>query len=176
MTRKKKLIRNIVILLLIGMFCYFTGGCYLTKESCIMDSVRSLYSKEDEFIIDAKVNSYEVTLLADSDNLTAAIFATKKTGPFYRIGNNMIGSKINREVPIDIDGMFSNEFGTVVYIYRNDKSIEEIEVILGTGETVIMNDWEKDFILITYDDMDNWMHTICRVYNENHKVVYETAF
>lgn len=176
MNRKKKLIRNIVILSLILSFYYFTGGIYLTKESCIMDSVRGLYSNEKEIITSEKINSYEVTLLADRENLTAAIFSTKKTGPFYRIGGSMIGSEIHQDVPIDIDGMFDSDFGSVVYIYRNDKSIEEIEVVKGNGETVMINVWEKDFILIAYEDTDSWTHTICRVYDENHEIVYETAF
>ena len=176
MSRKKKLIRNMVILLLIGTFYYFLGGYYLTKESCIQDNLKSWYSQDNEYITSVKLGSYEVTLQADQDNHTASIICTRKTGPFYQIGDSMIDCAMDKEAPIDMNGMFDHNYGSVVYIYRNDKSIEEIEVILGTGETVIMSDWEKDFILITYDDMDSWMHTICRVYNENHEVVYETAF
>ena len=176
MSKRKKLIRNIIILVLLCAFYYFISSCYLTKEACIMDSVRGLYSKETEIITDARINDYEVTLLADLDNLTAAIFATKKTGLCYSIGNNMTGSRINRDVPIDMDGFFDSDVGSVLYIYRNDKAIDEIEVVLRSGETVIMNEWEKDFILITYEDTDNWKPTICRVYDENNELVYETGF
>ena len=67
MSRRKKLIRNIIILSLICSFFYFTGGYYFSREACIMDSIRSLYCEEDEFITSANLNDYDITLFREAE-------------------------------------------------------------------------------------------------------------
>lgn len=176
MNRMKKIIRNIVLILLVCFFFFYMRGYYLTKEACIMDSIRSLYCKEDEFITSVSMEPYDVTLVADLDHLTVSLFSTEKTGPFYHIRDSSTGMEIDKDAPVSMEGMFSSSYGTVAFIYRNDKSIDEVHVVMGNGETRVLNEWKNDFILISYNDRDNWTHAICRVYDDNGKLRYETAY
>lgn len=176
MNRTKKIIRNMGIVLLICFFFYYMVGYYLTKEACIRDSIRGLYCKEDQLINSVWIKPYDVTLVADLDHLTVSLISTEKVGFFYRMGNNSIGMEIDRNNPIDIGGIFDSDYGTVTYIYRNDKSIDEVHLVMEDGETKMVNEWVNDFILLSYDNRDKWMHTICRVYDDNGELVYETAY
>ena len=176
MSRRKKLIRNIIILSLICSFFYFTGGYYLSREACIMDSIRSLYCEEDEFITSSNLNDYDITLVADLDNKTASLFSTKRVGFLYRIGDNTTGNKLRKDKPLVLGGLSSSQFGSAIYIYRNDKNIEKIEVAVENGETVILDEWEKDFILLSFENKENWTHIVCRVYDDSGNLIYETAY
>ena len=188
MKRNKKMIRNAVIILLVCFFYFYMNGYYLTKEACIMDTIRGLYRKEYEVVTSLKNKSYEFTIMADQENQTFSMISTKKAGFLYHLAGTIItGMKFDEDRPVSMTGTVDSDFGTVAIIHRNDKEIEEVELLTDiVGEridpnthqypSVIRSDWDNDFMILCYDNKMEWVHTICRVYDDNGEIVYQTSF
>ena len=60
MKRGKKLLINISIIIVILLIEYYFGGYYISKEQCIKDTLRGLYSYETEKIMECKYRNRSV--------------------------------------------------------------------------------------------------------------------
>lgn len=146
MKKGKKLLINIFLISIILLFLFYFGGYYISKEKCIRESLRGLYAKETEIIMELKRGNRYRILVADTDNKTYSIIGVKKLGFLYHVDNTHSGMPIKEENVIDIVSAYGEEIGTVIFVYRNDKSVAKVEVEFDSGDVVTMDDWKKDYV------------------------------
>lgn len=165
MKRGKKLIRNIcIIMILLGCMYYF-GGFYLSKEECIKDSLRGLSAKENEVIAEIQNGKFITSIVISEEEKMVAIHGTIKYGPLYRTGSGSHGHKIDDDECIDVEGSWSHDRGTmVIVIYRNDKNIEKVEIKFEDGNTTSVDEWTKDFAVLSLETKD-WVCGTYRAYD-----------
>lgn len=165
MKRGKKLIRNscIIAVLLIGI-CYFSGF-YISKEECMKDTLRGLYANENEVIAEIQNGKFITSIVIDDEAKTVSIIGTKKYGPLYCTGNCFTGHKMKDNECIDITGSWSHDRGTmVIVIYRNAKNIEKVEIKFEDGNTTSVDEWTKDFAVLSLETKD-WVRGTYRAYD-----------
>ena len=97
MKRGKKLLMNLSIIMLILLVEYYLGGYYFSKEECIKDTLRGLYSYETENIMEFKKGNRTITLMANLDAKSYSIVCVKKNGILYHIDDSFTGHPIEED-------------------------------------------------------------------------------
>lgn len=144
--RKKRLIKNILFISIIFFLHYFFSGYYLSREECILDNTRGLYSETYDEVLVLERKNYQVTLLANFEKMTNSLAKTKKIGPFYRHqGGHSDSSLIIENEAFGFTYCWDENIKLCIVLYRLDKNIDYIVAILDNGETVLFDDWAKDF-------------------------------
>ena len=172
MKKGKKLLINTILILIILLFAFYFGGYYLSKEQCIMESLRGLYAKETEIIMELKRGNRSRVLVADTDNKTHSIIGVKKMGLLYHVDNTHSGMPIKEENVIDIVSAYGEEIGTVIIVYRNDKSVAKVEVEFDSGDVVTMDDWKKDYVGCLEKE-NVFSNGVYRAYNASSELIGE---
>ena len=67
-------------------------------------------------------------------------------GFLYHVDDTHSGMPIKEENVIDIVSAYGEEIGTVIFVYRNNKSVAKVEVEFDSGDVVTMDDWKKDYV------------------------------
>lgn len=173
--RSKKLVRNLVLIFAIFFFFYYFGGYYFSKQQCVLETLRAHYSEETRKILEVQQGNYLITLMADENDESFSMVGTKKAGFLYRTASGSYNNKIDKEKGITISAMGSSDRGIVVCIYRNDKSIDKVEVQLENGKTYLITDWHEDYACYTRDK-DEMSYATYRAYNREGDLVGEEIY
>lgn len=175
MKRIKKLIfHSILIIFLLFIFYYF-GGYYFSKEQCIKEILRGHYATENDTIMDFENKPYSMTLVADMKNKTASLIGTRKIGFLYHAASSSLSHRISEDTQMSISGTYNSDIGLVVFIYRNDKSIEKVEVSLNDGTTLILDDWIRDFTGFILDIPRPTQGTY-KAYDASHRLIFKGTY
>lgn len=174
---KKKLIRNILfIVVMVYGYCYF-HGYYLSREACVNDSVRGLYANTYEEIMVFDSGDQSVTVMANLEEMTCSFIETRKVGPFYHIELTLhwyeIGNS-NRDLYV-MSSHYLDDSNMYIVAYRINKEIDYVKVVLRNGETFVLDDWAKDFSSYAIDS-DEWVGATYYAYNANHQLIEERVF
>ena len=144
--RKKRLIKNILFISIICFLHYFFSGYYLSREECILDNTRGLYSKTYDEVLVLERKNHQITLLGNFENMTHSLAKTKKIGPFYRHqGGHSDSSLIIENEAFGFSYHWDENIKLCLVLYRFDKNIDYIVAVLENGETVLFNDWSQDY-------------------------------
>lgn len=176
MKRGKKLLINISIIIVILLIEYYFGGYYISKEQCIKDTLRGLYSYETEKIMECKYRNRSVTLMADLEQRTYSIVGVRKNGFLYHTDDCFTGYPIKDENSFDILGGYDEDVGTFICVYRNDKTITKVTLDMGTGNVITLDDWEQDFTGYLHNEDNILRENIYRAYNVSGELVEERAW
>ena len=145
MNRGRKLVRNFAIIVTFLLIFYYFSGYYISKQQCVMESLRGLYCTEtNREIMEFRYGNYIATLMADENDEKFSIAGTNKKGFLYRAGDSVTDISIDKEKCMTISGIGSSE-RMVVFIYRNDKSIDRVEAVLKNGEIYTITEWHEDY-------------------------------
>lgn len=175
MKRSKKLFTNTTLILLFLAIIYYLGGFYLSKEQCILETIRGLYGTETEMVMELTNHNRTITLMTNVEEKTISIVGTKKIGFLYQTDSSFIGNTIDEEHTIDISGKYDNDVGMAIFIYRNDKSICRIELSLDSGNTIVFNEWQKDFTGCLIETTD-WQNGTYKAYDSNGTLIEEVYY
>lgn len=176
MNRGKKLIRNLVLIFIVLILFYYFGGYYVSKQQCVLETLRSHYSTETREIMELQQGNYIATLMADKNDETFSIVGAKKAGFFYHTASSSIGNIIDKEKCMTIAGMGSTDYGIFICIYRNDKSIIKVEVQLENGETYFITEWHEDYAGYVRDEKTDWSYGTYKAYNADGELVGEEIY
>jgi len=176
MNRSKKLVRNLVIILVILWIFYYYGGYYISKQQCVIETLRGHYATETREVMEVRQGNYIATLMADENNESFSIVGTKKTGILYRTASSSVGNKVDKEKSMTMSGMGSSDYGIIICIYRNDKSIAKVEVQLENGDTYLITDWKEDYAWYVRTGDDDWSCGTYRAYNAKGEQVGEEMY
>lgn len=175
MKRSKKLAVNLAFIFVILLVFYYFGGFYFSKEQCVLESLRGLYGTETREIMELRQGKYIATLMADEEDESFSIVGTKKIGFLYRTASSSVGIKNDKEEILKISGMASSDHGMVIFLCRNDKAIETVEVLLENGETFTITEWHEDYAGYIREDY-NWESGIYRAYNAKGELIGEVYY
>ncbi len=179
MKRIKKLaIHSIIIAILLFLFYYFSGY-YFSKEQCIEETLLGLYGTETNRIMELENGNYTATLFADTEKKTISVVGTKKIGFLYHTAESSVDAAINQTGKFYPHGIYNSQIGFVVFIYRNDKSIERIEVTMNNGQIYILDEWNNDFVgfkLLPDEITDDIPQGIYRAYDASNQLIEEKKY
>lgn len=176
MKRGKKLLINISIIMLILLVEYYFGGYYISKEQCIKDTLRGLYSYETENIMEFKKRNRSITLMANLDRRTYSIVGVKRKGFLYHTDDCFTGHPIKDENSFDILGGYDEDTGSFICVYRNDKAITKVTVDTKSGDIITLDDWKQDFAGYLHNEDIMLREKIYRAYNASGELVEERAW
>ncbi len=171
---KKFTIQSVLIAFLLFIFYYF-GGYYISKEECIRDSLRGLYAEETNIIMEIGNRKRSITLVTNPKTHSYSFIGTKKFGFLYHAGSSSTGYKIDTREKLDIKGFYEETMGSVIYIYRNDTSIEKIEVIMADGSTFILDEWHENFTGF-HREYNQWRQNTYKAYDASNQLIYEKTY
>lgn len=175
MNRSKKLVRNLIIIaMFLSVFFYF-NGFYFSKQKCVTETLRGLYSTEtSKEVMELRYGNCIATVMAEENDESFSIIETNKKAFFYRTGDCSTGIKIDKEKSMTISGIGSEE-QIAVFIYRNDKSIDRVEVVTENGETYTIAEWHEDYAGYVREN-HNWESATYKAYNAEGELVGEEIY
>ncbi len=175
MNRGKKLLINLCIIVCVLLLRYYFGGYYISQEQCLLETMRGLYAKETDIIMELETDNHIKTLVADFENRTVSIIGTKKKGIFYQTASSSIGSYISDKEKIHISAMGDADVGMAVFIYRNDKNIHKVEVKMEDGKVFQLDEWNQDFTGFLYECQD-WKQGEYILLDQNNNIIGKIVY
>lgn len=154
MNRNKKLIRNIIIILLIFFLNLYLSGFYLNPKKAHLESEKSLGYGPSEIvhIEDYELGKYLLSRYEDYFSLGSVKNYLKV---FYRIGSYRIGEKVDKSEDINfnysIDYSRAEKGYGAFYGVRNNELISKIEIGLSDGTIESTNKFYDDMFLIKWN-------------------------
>jgi hypothetical protein len=130
MSRKKKVVRNIVILIVLSIFT-FTRGIYLTPIVAHEASERSIHYGPSKVvhIEDFDGGKY---ILCKYDKWISCNTINRTMYFFWTFGDQVTGIEVNKEKPLNF-GWSGSVDAMKFYGIINDKNIDKVEVHLKDG-------------------------------------------
>ena len=173
--RGKKLVRNLVLIFAILSLFYYFGGYYLSRQQCVLESLRSHYCDTTRKILEMQQGDYFITIMADENDERFAMVGTQKAGFLYRVASGSYNLKINKEKCMTLSASGSSDRGIVVCLYRNDKSIEKVEVQMENGDNYLITDWHEDYACYKRDE-EELSYGTYRAYNAEGELIGEEVY
>ena len=179
MKRLKKLTIHISIIAVLLFLFYYFGGYYFSQEQCIKETLRGLYGTETKRIMELENGNYTATLFADTDKMTMSIVGTKKIGFLYHTAESSVDAAINQTGKFYPHGIYNSQIGFVIFLYRNEKSIDRIEVTMSNGKVYVLDEWNNDFVglKLSLDEIsDDIAQGIYRAYDASNQLIDERKY
>lgn len=176
MNRSKKLALNLAGILVLLLAFYYFGGYYISKQQCVLESLRGLYGTETREIMELRQGKYIITLMADENDESFSIVSIKKTGFLYRTASSSVGVPIDKERAFKVSGTFSSDRGGVVFIYRNHPDIVRVEVEMQDGERHTITEWQENYAGFLVNDKKEWYPGTYKAYNATGELIEEVYY
>lgn len=174
--RLKKIIRNILILVLLLILFVLRSGFYLTPLSSHEHSERSIHYGPSKVVHIADFDKGKY-ILGKYDRWVSCNTVQRKLFFFWTIGDQPTGFENDKTKPFDFTwGTSEDTFK--LYGIINDDRIKRIEVTLNKGTIITQTDFYDDLFLFTWkldqgNHPDSYFKDI-KGYDANNKVVFET--
>ena len=179
MRRVKKIIFKISIIALLLFIFYYFGGWYFSKNQCIQETLQGYYITNHKKIMELEGENYTAILYADTNSPKISIVGIKKFGILYHQGSSAPRRTIDQTRPFYPYGSYNSDIGFAVFIYRNDPSIERIEISMNNGNLYVLDEWNNDFVglYLSPDDItENFPQGTYRAYDNANQVIYERKY
>lgn len=153
MNRIKKIIINVLIIVMFLGINYCFSSFYFSKDKCIEDMLE-FFDSDDNVVLREKILENGIELITtDRHENTMSFIKINKYGLLYSPDYN---SQINRAVltkegEFEHLGFIGNVYDSGEYmigIYRNNKNINNIKVTCKDGRVINENNWIDDFMFI----------------------------
>lgn len=175
MSRKKKLIRNLVIIIVGFITFYYVGGHYFTKEACIEDTIKELYGNETEQIMEFTQKGQTKTLMFNPEQKTVSIVGTKRFLGLYHTASSTTGMDVDEQYSFDLFASYESDFGMVMFIYRNNPEIAYIEAKFEDDTEFVLDKWTKDFTGYLLNTED-WQTANYKAYDSYGELIEERQY
>lgn len=174
LNRKKKLIRNIIALIILLIIFVKSSGLYFTPLGAHRDSERTAHYGPSEII---HIEDYEKGkyILCKYDKWFSCNTVNKKLFFFWHFGNQVHGIENDLSQPLSYywvgEGNFYKVYGII-----NDKRIKKVEVVLNNGDTLVQENFYDDMFLIHWVANDSKYYSKVRAYDEDGNMVFEGKY
>lgn len=168
MKLKMKLIINVILIFTFIFSCYYFSGYYLSVESCLKDTLKSLYRDNSEIIsvFDNHVYAF------DQNNLSINMMSVKKEGLFYRVSS--IGNfkfDTNQE---NFDTWLSFKDNKIyVVAYRFNNQIDRIVINYHDDEVGVLDNWNDNLAYVYIEEIVPYEYT-CFAYDNLNNLIEQT--
>lgn len=177
MSRNKKIIRNIVILIIL-FFVFLKGtGLYLKPLSAHENSERSIHYGPSEVIHieDFDEGKY---ILCKYDKWVSCNTVKRKLFFFWRFGNQVTGFENDKTKALDYTWGMSDE-NYKFYGIINDDKVEKVQITLNNGKVFTDTEFYEDLFLFTWkadNDDQSWYFNNIKGYDSNNNIIFEDEY
>lgn len=191
MNRKRKLIRNCIIIGIIILANYFVNGYYLSKEKCLEQLKNTLYLKDNIVLEEIQDDETILFVLMDEKNDAFSFIRMEECMNFLyqqsMIGFNGKTNEVYGELRMKIQKDYSFDYYStfvdhdsqfdVNLIHRNNLDVYEIELPLNNNKSIRLNNWNNDYIIFVNnpDCYVDETKTI-KAYDENNQLIEEVEY
>ena len=176
MSRTKKIIRNMCIIIILSLFILSRSGLYFTPLSAHESSERGLnYGPSKVIHIENFKNGKYI--LGKYDKWVSCNTVRKTFLFFWRVGGQSVGFENNKSEKVNYTwSSFYYDFKA--YGIVNDADIKKIEVLLSNGEVLAQTDFYEDLFLLTWhsDEKETIYFKGIRGYDANGNIVFEKEY
>lgn len=149
MIRKKKIVKNVVILIVLSILS-FNRGIYLTPIAAHKASERSIHYGPSKVIHIEDFDGGKY-ILCKYDKWISCNTVNRSLFFFWSFGNQVTGIEVDKEKPLNFTWSLSND-GSKVYGIINDKNINRVELNLEDGTTFSQTEfYDDDMFLFTWE-------------------------
>ena len=176
MSRIKKIIRNIFIIVILSFLTITQLGLHFTPLSAHESSERSINYGPSEVIHieDFKDGKY---ILGKYDKWVSCDTVNRTLLFFWSAGNQPIGIENDKTKKVCYTWS-SSYYYFKAYGIINDKSVKKIEITLSNGNVLTQTEFYKDLFLLTWETKEkgNVYIKAIRGYDVEDKLVYEDEY
>lgn len=148
MNRKKKLLRNILILVILSLFI-FSRGLYFSPEAAYRSSERSIHYGPST-VVHVEDFTGGKYFLGKYDRWISCSIIKKSNRFFWHFGGDVTGLEINYDKPLFYASQYSQPNARAFGIL-NDPNIDKVEVHLRDGTVLTQREFYEDMFLITWE-------------------------
>lgn len=153
MSRKKKLLRNILIIIIISLLVYSSRSIYLSPMAAHLAAERSFHYGPSD-IIHVEDFSGGKYFLGKYDRWISCSTIEKTWGPFWRYSGQTTGIELEADKPLTYTWSFSwgyPNYWSEVYGVLHDQNIVKVEVHLMNGTILTQDEFYEDMFLLYWD-------------------------
>jgi len=173
MNRKRLIVRNTVIILILFILFLNRTGLYLTPMSAHEHSERSIHYGPSKVV---HVEDFEKGkhILGKYDKWISCNTVDKEFLFFWGFGNQVIGIENDKSKSIDFTWGASNEYYKC-YGIRNDVNVNKVEVTLDNGAVYSTTVFYEDLFLITWisSEDDEFYISNIKGYDLDNNIIFE---
>lgn len=149
MIKGKKIIRNIVILVILAVFLFKMSGLYLTPLSAHESSERSMHYGPSEVLHTEDFGGGKY-ILCKYDKWVSCNTVKRKMFFFWKFGNQPIGFENDKNKAIDFSwGITQGRHKC--YGIINDNQIKRVQATLESGRVFEITEFYDDLFLFTWE-------------------------
>ena len=176
MSRIKKIIRNVVIIVVLSLFTMNRLGLYFTPLSAHENSERSINYGPSKVIHieDFEKGKY---ILGKYDKWVSCNTVNRVLLFLWGAGDQPTGFENDKTKAVSYSGSYSNQF-IKAYGIVNDKNIKKIEVTLSNGDILSQTNFYEDLFLLTWESKENRSVSIeaIRGYDSENNQVFKEEY
>lgn len=177
MSRSKKIIRNMILMIVLGAVFILRSGLYLSPLSAHENSERSIHYGPSKVVHmeDFDKGKY---ILGKYDRWVSCNTVKKELFFLWGFGNNPTGFENDPAKAIDytMDGSFDEDhYDFKLYGIANDPRIKKVEIILRDGRILTQTEFYEDLFLFTWqtdEDAPNGGLKEVRGYGEGDSILF----
>jgi len=173
MNRKKKVVRNLIILAALLAIFLLSSKLYLTPLSAHEHSERSIHYGPSDVVHIENFDKGKY-ILCTYDKWVSCNTVNRSLLFFWRFGNQPIGFENDKNKIINYSWSISNQYSTA-YGIINDKKVKKVELELGNGEVKIQTDFYDNLFLIAWKSSESknvYLKNV-KCYDLNNKIIFE---
>lgn len=173
MTRRKRVARNLVLLIFLTWLFMNRSGLYLSPMSAHKHSERSIHYGPSEVVHVEDISGTRL-LLSRYDRWISCNTINRTLLFFWTFGSGVTGYEYDQNEPLDFTWAMSNRIFRLFGIVNNE-NIVNIEVTLDNGITLPQTKLHDGLFLVTWDatDDEGWYARLVRGYDADGNLVYE---
>ncbi|MFT4146587.1 MAG: hypothetical protein QM644_19260 [Mobilitalea sp.] len=176
MSRIKKTVRNMFIIIILSLFIMSWLGLYFTPLSAHENSERGIHYGPSKIIHieDFKNGKY---ILGKYDKWVSCNTVNKTLLFFWHAGGQPVGFENDKSKKVGYTWS-SSYYDFKAYGIVNDEAVKKIEVLLSNGEVLAQTDFYEDLFLLTWnsDEKENIYFKGIRGYDSNDNIVFEAKY
>lgn len=177
MTRGKKIVRNIVIIIFLFILYNSMFSFYYNPIRAYKNSERSLHYGPSQIVHIEDFNK-DKYILGKYDKWFSCSLVTRHLFFRWHVDGGSHGHEIDKAEPVNYSwSMSSREQTYRAYGVINDDRVEKIEIILSNGEILKETTFYEDMFLVIWeypkDKANDWGFRGIRAYDANDNIVFE---
>lgn len=176
MNRNKKIVRNIIILIIFFFLFLNRSGLYLSPLSAHEHSERSIHYGPSE-VVHIKNFDKGKYILCKYDKWVSCNTVNKALFFFWRFGNQVTDFENDKTKAVDYTWSISHQHCNL-YGIINENKVKRIEITLDDGNIFTQNKFYDDLFLFTWKANNNEDRDFKKIkgYDANNNIIFEEEY
>lgn len=174
MSRPKKIIRNLLVLVILLLLFLNRSGLYFSPLSAHEHSERSIHYGPSEVVhVEDFDGGKRLYILSKYDKWVSCNTVNRSLFFFWRLGDQPIGFENDKTKPLDFtwSGSYQNY---KVYGIINDNRVKKIGITLSDGEVLTQTNFYDGLFLVTWTNNQEFKNI--KGYDSNGQVIFESEY